>query len=172
MLLFGYFYISLVIKFLLLSSSVPATKPGIPALTPLPNLSTPVTSKLQKLKTHSATHPHYSQATSFTAFINIEPLIHPKLLNYSPSNFPQSKQFLFRCADPLTSVQFHLFTTLSHQTLQWPACRSLDPPKFDAFASITSLVTISTGGTSMAMGQFHGHLKNYLHILYSAHSSM
>ena len=102
--------ISLVIMLLLIPSSDPATDPIVLALTPLPNSATPVTSILQKLTTLTETHPHSSQATPFTAFLKIAPLIHTQPLHYSPPYRPISQHFLFRCAHTLTSTQLHLFT--------------------------------------------------------------
>ena len=154
MLLLGASDVFLVIIFLSLPSSSPVTKPSILALTPLPNLETLVTSKLQKLITLSATHPHSSLATSFIIFLNIAPLIQPQPLHYSPPHRPLSQHFLLRCANSLTFVKFHLFTTLPHQILLWPPCRSFNPSRFYAFASMMSFFPLPTGAPPQQRANF------------------
>ena len=169
MLLLSALDILVVIILLLLPPSAPATAPCVLALTTLPNLVTSVTSILQRLTTLPETQPHYSQSTSFTAFLKLAPRIQPHTLQYIPPNNPLSQHLLFRFPHPLTSAQFWLFLALSHQTPQWPPCISLNPSKFDAFASMTALVLIPTGGASMETVQFHGHFITYLHLLTSDH---
>ena len=142
MLLLGATRISLVIILLLMPSSDPANAPSVLALTPLPNAETSVTEILQKLTTHKETYPYSSQVTSFTAFMKISPIIQSQPLHWSPPNRPISQHLLLRFAHPPTSAQFRLFTALSQQTLQYMPCTSLNPSKFDAFASMTSLVLI------------------------------
>ena len=92
-------------------------------------------------------------------FFNIAPRIQPYPIHYRPTHCPLSQHFLFRCAHPLTSAEIRLFATLSHQALQLPPCRSLNPSKFDAFESMPSLVIIPTGIACMAMAQLYGHFE-------------
>ena len=77
----------------LLISRDRAKRPRAYAATKFRNL---VNIKITEKKNLPVTHPHSSQATSFTAFTKIAQLIQAHSLHYIPTNYPLSQHFLFR----------------------------------------------------------------------------